>query len=201
MSTEIKLTGGARIGWVSAIYPFARLTISEEKLSLKSLLGSYSFSPEQVASLEPYGWLLSSGTRIVHTNANYPETIVFLSLRNPRSVIEEIRNLGFNPSAPPELVPSREGIPFRTSFIIAVIIVWNVLFLVDRWRGAKPGLLAALGMALLFFTSIAVGWSARLQSVVLKPGRHVTEIRPVLLLTQLVGGFLLIGFIIRILAR
>ena len=201
MSREIKLTGGARIGWVSSSYPFARLTISEEKLSLKSLLGSFSFSPEQVASLQPYGWLLSSGTRIVHTNPAYPETIVFLSLRSPRSVIEQIRRLGFNPSASPESVLSREGFPFQTSFMIAGILVWNALFLVHRWMGTEPGLLAALGLALLLFTSIAVGWSARLQSVVLKPGRHVTEIRSVLLLAQLVGGFLLIGLMIKILAR
>jgi hypothetical protein len=49
MTSEIKLTGGARVGWINASWPFAALTVLSSKVTLNStLLGKYEFRPEDV---------------------------------------------------------------------------------------------------------------------------------------------------------
>ena len=89
--SETSYRGGARIGWVNASWPFARLTVSADKLALASL-GTYEFSPLQVVSVEPYGSipLLSSGIRIIHNRADYPEKIIFWCMGNRSRVLAEI---------------------------------------------------------------------------------------------------------------
>ncbi len=96
------MTGGARIGWVNATWPFAKLSASAQQLSVSgSLIGRYNFSPDQVAALEPYGSIsvLGTGVRIVHTVQSYPEKIIFWCFGSPKRLIERITNLGFRPSA------------------------------------------------------------------------------------------------------
>jgi hypothetical protein len=65
MSFETSFRGGARIGWLNASWPFAKLTSSRKALAL-SCLGSFEFSPAQVVAIEPYRWFLSHGVRIHH---------------------------------------------------------------------------------------------------------------------------------------
>ena len=71
---SISSRGGARIGWMNATWPFAVLTARQAKLDLNAtLLGKYSFTPDQVISLEKYGCIpiLGSGIRIHHNIADY----------------------------------------------------------------------------------------------------------------------------------
>ena len=49
-----------------------------------------------------------------------------------------------------------------------------------------------LALAVLLFASLAAERSSAFQRLVLKPGRSVDEIRPVLRLIQLVSGFVLV---------
>ena len=203
MSESLQVTGGAQVAWVNLSWPFARLSASATELSIKSwLLGSYSFSPDQVAVLKPYGSIpiLASGIQVIHTNSSYPGNIVFWSFGSPRRLIERIQGLGFRPRASLTSVPRRDGIAVRWSFIIGLIVVWNALFLLDGFlpwepKPHAPGIPVLLAIGLLFLTATALSRSTQLQSLVLKPGRCLSEVRPMVLLIQLVSAFLLIGFV------
>ncbi|OFW19942.1 MAG: hypothetical protein A3H27_05695 [Acidobacteria bacterium RIFCSPLOWO2_02_FULL_59_13] len=197
METRLQSTGGAQVGWVHASWPFAKLTASAHELSLSAtLLGSYKFSPDQVAALEAHGSIpiLGSGVRIVHTVQNYPEKIVFWCPGSPKRLIEKIIALGFHPRAARAQVPQRDGIPFRWSFLVAVVLVWNALFLLDGIPPKIPGAYSLLAIVLLFLTALALNFSGAFQAVVLKPGRSISEVRSIAQLVLLVSAILLIGF-------
>ena len=88
---------------MNASWPFAKLSATADKLTLHvKLLGTYTFFPEQVFRIEPQmGFpVLGSGIRIRHGGVSYPETIIFWCMGNPASVLEAIRNAGFNASSP-----------------------------------------------------------------------------------------------------
>lgn len=197
MNAQLQMTGGAQVGWVNATWPLAKLSVSAQELSVSgALIGKYKFSPAQVAALEPHGSIpiLASGVRIVHTVQNYPEKIVFWCFGSPKRLIEKITTLGFQPRASRAQVPKRDGIPFRWSFLIAVIVVWNVLFLMEGIPPKGPGPYMLLAIALLFVTALALNFSRTFQIFVLKPGRSFSEVRSMALLVLVVSAFLLIGF-------
>lgn len=196
--SELQRTGGARLSWVETPFPFARLTASDQELSLSAwLLGAYTFSPSDVASLEPYSFFgLSRGVKILHTNAKYPEKVIFRGFGGPERLIQEIHDVGFRPSALLTSIPRRSGIPLRWSFIVAFLLIWNGLFILDGsvpWKEFKPpGVYTLLALVFLFLTSVALDRSAAFQSIATKPGRFASEVRPVLLLTRFVSVVLLI---------
>jgi len=208
MSVVVTSMGGARIGWMNATWPFARLTVNAQTMSLAVLiLGTYTFSPKDVASLKPYGSLpvLGRGIQVIHTNPTYPPKIIFWCFGSPERLIQRIVELGFRPSAPTTAVPKRDGIAFRWSFVIAVIAIWNTLFILDTYvlrQGPKGlGVLSMLAVVLLFLTSVAVARSEAFQALALKPGRSVSEVRSVLNLIQLVSGVMVIALAAQYLAN
>ena len=152
-------------------------------------------------ALEPYGWIpiLQRGIRIVHANPRYPSRIIFFCLQSPERLIERIRQAGFIPVAPDARVPPRPGLPIRGSVILLLVAVWAILFLlggVVPWRPAGgPAPSTLLGLALLYAAASAFPRSTWLQSWVLKPGRSVDEIRPVLKLLRLASGLVLAIFV------
>jgi hypothetical protein len=194
------MTGGARIGWVNASWPFAKLSVSAQQLSISGrLIGSYSFSSDQVAALEPYGSIpiIASGVRVVHTVRSYPDKIVFWCFGSPKRVIERITALGFVPRAPRSEVPQRDGMAFRWSFLLLLLVIWNALFLFDGfvpWKRPEDlGPYSLLAVALLFVAAVALNFSVKFQTLVLKPDRSFTEVRSVVLLVLLVSAVMLIA--------
>jgi hypothetical protein len=197
---RIRITGGAQVGWVNASWPFAKLSASATELSISgSLIGSYTFSPDDVARLESHGSVpvVGRGVRIVHTRSDYPAKIIFLSFRDPDRVVDDIRLSGFLPRASAALIPTRSAMPFRWTAVIMFIVVWNVLFVLDGfvpWKQPKaPGLFVQLALALAFSAAVVIQRSKAVQYWVLQPSRSVGEIRPFLLLLQVVSGLLLAG--------
>ena len=55
---QITQTGGARVGWLSASWPMAKLSVSEEALTLKvSILGTFEFRRGQIIRLTKCGFI------------------------------------------------------------------------------------------------------------------------------------------------
>ena len=81
MKSDVSAVGGSQIGWVSASWPFAKLVVSKQQLTL-SCLGTYVFEPQQIAALEPHGFIpfFARGVRIVHSRADYPAKKIFWCL-------------------------------------------------------------------------------------------------------------------------
>lgn len=203
MQPSFKRTGGARIGWVSASWPLAQLCATQDKLTVKaSLLGTYTFTPQQVSAVERYVMIpvLAWGVRVRHTVPEYPQQIVFSSLGSPDGVLGGIRDAGFVPVGSSSGIPVHRGIPARWSAIFAAIIVWNVLFMLPfAGRGSAdsaPNWLVLVPLIAAFGFSIGTLRSPRLQHLILKPGRNVGEIRHFLSLLACVTGLLLVVFAI-----
>jgi len=201
---ESSFRGGARIGWVNASWPFATLKITDTRLAI-STLSSYEFSPEQVVSVERYGSIpvLSSGIRINHNRADYPKKVVFWCVGNREKVFAQIKKSGFLPKGQKGI--RAKGLPIRWSVVIAAILLWNALFILDRslgidqWR--EPGLFAIVALLLVLIFSTAVRISTPAQQFVLREGHHMGEIKAFVALLQLVSAVLSVGFGISFLAR
>jgi hypothetical protein len=199
---EIFFRGGSQIGWVNASWPLAKLNVSRDRLSIASL-GEYSFTPGQVVSLELNGSIpiLSTGIRVVHNRLDYPEKVIFLCIGNRRKVLEQISQIGFIPKG--LAVARPRGFPIQWWVIIAAVVLWNCLFLIDRsFRSNVPGALGPysfIALLLLFLFSTATRFSESLQHAILRDGHHYGEIKSFLSLAQLVSGVLACGFGISIL--
>ncbi len=193
---EVSFRGGARVGWLNASWPFATLKVSRSELRVSSF-GSYDFSQSQVVSIEPYGSIpfLSSGVRINHNRVDYPVTIIFWCVGNRAKVLSAIQDAGFLPSG--KASARAPGFPIRWSVVVAVIVLWNLLFLLDgsvlRPR-SSPGPLALVALLSVFAIATATRLSAEVQRVFLREGHHVGEIKSFLLLLQLVTGFISLVF-------
>jgi hypothetical protein len=194
----VNAIGGGRAGWVNATWPLARLTASPNELVLRFVLGGrYSFSPTEVVKLEPYGKIpaLGQGVRIVHSRIDYPERLIFWHFTKPEALIHRIHAAGFVPTGTDSDVPPRRGVPFRWTAVAVTVLLWNVLFLVDYQGGRRhgePGPLALVALGLVFTIATVTKASPAAQRLVLKPGRHMGEIREALSLLQLIAGFMLV---------
>jgi hypothetical protein len=198
MGEVFATTGGARIGWLNASFPFARLTVSGETVELRVfLLGTYVFKSESVRDISRYGWIpfFYSGIQIHHSVSSYPERIIFWCLGNPDKLLERIRMTGFQPTALESGKPSRVGWAVRWQIALLAVLAWNVFFLLDRefhfpWKFA-PGFFGMLAVALTMIAAAAIIRVEAFQSVVLKPGRDAGEIRHWAKFIIFLCGFLL----------
>lgn len=198
---DFSAIGGARVGWVNVTWPFARFTVSARRLVLSGLIGRYEFLPDQVASIERSGSIpvLSSGLRIVHTRSDYPAKVIFWCMGNPDKMLARIHQAGFLPVAPRSAAIATRGFPIRWVIVIAVVLVWNGLFMLDQYMfpndAHMPGPFVVLALLLIFFFASALRTSDRVQAAVLRAGHAVGEIKSTVLLIQIVTGLLLVAFI------
>ena len=195
----LSITGGARVGWINATWPFAKLTVQKNKIDLNAtLIGKYSFTQEQIISINKYTTIpiLGWGIQIVHNISEYPKKIIFSSFSNPESIITKIQETGFLPSADPSKIPPNIGIPVKWQAIVLIVALWNILLFADMGGfpqlGSKPGSFTLLALSLLFIGSISIWKSLWLQSMILKPGRSPSEIKAWLNLLALVSGLLFV---------
>jgi hypothetical protein len=198
MSEPFTTKGGARIGWMNATHPFAQLSATKDALVISvRLLGTYSFTPEQVSAVERYTMIpvLGWGIRIRHCRSDYPERVIFWCLGNPDRLICGIRDAGFMATAPSSAVPHRRGMPIRWSAILVALAVWNGLILLDISRSTGPipipGPFCVLAVLLAFLLSIGTLTSSKLQHRILKPGRSINEIGAFLRLLAFISGIML----------
>lgn len=185
MSDYLQVTGGVLLGWLSWSWPFGQLTATPQGLTVTApFRAPYSFTRREVVALEPYGWIpvLARGVRIVHAVDGFPDLIVFWCFGSPQRLIERITGLGFVPLAQQTQAVRRERMPFRWSFVILLLLVWNGLLIADGFviweESPTPGPYTLLALALFFLTSVALVFSKTCQAWILRPGRSIDEVRP-----------------------
>jgi hypothetical protein len=161
------------------------------------MLGTYRFSPDQVVRIDPYGSIpiLSSGIRIIHTNPDCPDDVVFYCLLGRDRLLQDIKRVGFVPRASASEVRERRGMPWRWTFLIACFAIWNVLFLLDGlpWEHHALGAGAFAAAVVAFSTAMALMFSPWMQSLALKPDRSPEEVLPTVRFSALILGVMLIA--------
>lgn len=86
--------GGARIGIWNVSWPFAKMTITDEGITLNVFARAYSLSKERISKVERFRGLFSNGVRIVHDSAETDAHVVFWSFATDR-VLTDARDHGF----------------------------------------------------------------------------------------------------------
>jgi hypothetical protein len=193
---QASFRGGAQVGWVSASWPFATLTAEAGVLTL-SCLGTYTFTPSEVVALEPYGSIpvLARGIRINHNRPDYPKKIIFWCIGRRDAALTELGETGFLPRG--QALAGPTGFPVRWSAILALLVLWNGLFLLDRAAAGSrkaPGPFALVALVLLFAAATAAQTSPRFRRLLLRDGHELGEIKSIVTLLQIVSGIMVIGF-------
>ena len=211
MNENFTLTGGARIGWANATYPFASLFVDKDILTINaSIVGNLVFRPQDVISIEPYKIsILGKGIKINHRIENYNSKVIFWTFKDPNFVINEIKEVGFldnlnsRTSFDDTIIIRRQeqgSFPIKKSVAIIIIVLWNILFLSDHLpfflHNQKERMPmengAQIAIGLLLATSILTLISTSFRKVILKEGRDFNDIKKFLYFIILICGFMLL---------
>ena len=211
----LKITGGTRIGNSNATWPFATLTVMEDRLDLNaSLIGKFSFAKDEVLSIEPVFSLsfIGNGIRINHKVPQYKVKIIFWTFKNPVVLLENIKETGFfdaNSFAGilnrKEQVIARQqqsGSPIKKHVVILSLIVWNGLFLYDlipfflgHTRRRTPfGFGINLALGLLFGASLLTAISEGFRQQILKKGVAFNDVKKSIYFLVIISGIMLISY-------
>lgn len=180
MEKPLSVTGGARIGWFNSGWPCARLTVTPDRLTVSALfVGTYHFTPAQIFAFEKVG-RISPALRIIHTRDDISGRCIFMTLSGPEKLARRIRDAGFIPAA--QSAPQARGVPFRWSSIIAIVILWNLLGLLSLLghRSLEPHPVSLIPLGIMSFLSISLLWMPSLHPLIMRPGRHFEELRPLI---------------------
>ena len=205
MNYAINHRGGGRIGWLHASWPFVTLRANREEIILDmGFSEKYKFRPDQVISIDKYGIIpvLGWGVQIKHTVTEYPEKIIFYCFMDPENIIKELRTLGFIPKASSAGIKERSGFPIRWEVLAFIAVAWNVLFMLDfginfmEKKEVTFGPFIFIATSGVFIFSICALRYKNMQSYILKPGRHIEEIRGTLrFVIWISGGFALASLV------
>ena len=189
--------GGARIGSVNASWPFARLAVVGDRLTISVfLLGQYDFKGFQILSIEPCeaGPILSSGLRIHHTHPDYPESIIFWTLGDRDRLFDRIRLAGLYAAEETPAIALGQGFPLRWRAVAILLIAWNAPFLIDHLVSgvlrARAGPISLIPFGGAFILSWLALHSRAAQDFLLKDGHSVREIKPALQVARFVFGLI-----------
>lgn len=201
-TTTMSLRGGAFVGGIIAPWPLARAEVSPEMLCV-GFLGQYRFAPADVLTVEAVGDLplLTTGVRIHHHRADYPEMFVlYCSPRARGALLQALRDAGFTTGRPAVPTPAR-GFPVRTKALVAALLAWNVMFVMGKLPAGIDGnpvhsqmeqaFYALLAPVLVLLVASLAPRSRRIQRFLLRAGRQLGEIRGALRLLQAVAAIAL----------
>jgi hypothetical protein len=211
--TQLNLTGGARIGMANATWPFASLKVDKDRLDLNAtIVGNLIFKPDDIISIEPYYMIpiIGQGIKINHRIPKYKNKVIFWTFKNPNEVINQIRQTGFldntsNPDSLPDnkIIEERQkqgGFPIKIPFAIAVVVIWNILFLLDfldffngNTEGMPLGDGVKMALGFVLITSILTLISSGFRKIVLKEGRELKDISKFLYFIIFICAFMLIN--------
>lgn len=142
---------------------------------------------------------------------SYHENIIFWTIKNPKSVINEIQSTGFleKRNSPeikndPRIVTRQKqgGFPLKPFLPVVFIIIWNLLFLYDflplfhEGSTSKPfgfGIATALG--LLFFIALLSLISGGFRRLILKDRRGLSDIKKAALFILFLSAVMFTAFL------
>ena len=182
--------------------PSAELVVTAEQLQFKAwIFGTYEFTCDEVVSIDEVEppWLsfrrfrsrsARHGIRLRHTSRYAPEEVILWPVDPPAQVISHIRQAGFIPRGVAEYMSVGRGWALRLWVVITLVGLWSVpsfLYFHTRMGANSEWLIPVFfGPALvLIILMLRVNW---VQKVSLKPGRHVSELRPWLVFLAIIFG-------------
>lgn len=186
--------GGYRVGWVNASMPLGQLSVDAGVLKIGGVLGTFSFSPEDVVRVEKVTWfpILASGVRIVHVREDVAERVIFWHL-TPGRVLAAIHDSGFTPGASNADVPQRV-FPFRIPFLVASALIWNASFFLLGSQGDTPfGVSAFVPAGLACLTALGILLPTPIRTLALRDAEYVHRVKPVVGLVAFVTGILCVA--------
>jgi hypothetical protein len=206
--TEVKETGGARIGMANATWPFATLTVNKDTLQLNAtILGKLLFRPGDIVSIVPYSSFISSGLKINHRVAGYKDQVIFWTFGNSADLIKRIEQTGFLSNTGGLTMDLEEritkaqaqgGFPFKTSAAIAIVVIWNLLFLIDfrQFFGNTTARIplghgAQLALGFIIITCLLLLTVEPVRQLLLKEGRTIDDIRKFVYFVMFICTFIL----------
>ena len=94
---KYRQTGGLRIGEINLTFPFAKISVDQNSIEIKSMFKSepYIFKKNGIINLKKYSGLISSGLQIEHKKSEIPPLVVFWSFKLPE-LISELRNKNYS---------------------------------------------------------------------------------------------------------
>jgi hypothetical protein len=193
---ELKETGGAKIGWANATWPFAKLHVTDKTLTLNAtILGKLVFTRSDIRSIEVYRkfGVFRKGIQLNHSVPNYSKTVIFWTSRDPRQLIDAIEKTGFlesnsrlNPIDEMDLKEDQKkgGFPLKISFAIAIIVLWNLLSCIDLKKSLTQGELQfgpgegfVLSTGVMVIACLLLLFIRQFQRLALKEGKRMEDIR------------------------
>ena len=90
--------GGAAVGSRCATWPFGRIEISADSVTVRVMGKAKTLRVAEVLRVEPLGWLATEegpGVRIFFRGQHWEEFVDFYSLTGQGEVLDELRNAGF----------------------------------------------------------------------------------------------------------
>ncbi|MFX0140410.1 MAG: hypothetical protein ACFFDN_42620 [Candidatus Hodarchaeota archaeon] len=180
--------GGVRMGMARATVPLATLYVKQNKIIINVLLfRMYNLSEDKVVSIQE----TNSGVEI---KTLFPKRIVFWCI-NPKSIINSINQIGFEPKADENLVKSINGFPARISSIILLFLCWFISYFLDKYLPhieiINLGFFNSYGVLfnfLIFIILIILFRLRGLHRIILKSDHDFEEIRPEFFMLILVFG-------------
>ena len=189
---EISISA-VRIGGVRSNFPGIKLYVTPNELVLKvPLLGTYKFSPSDIIRFEPNKGLYGANVILIHNILDYPEKISLAYQGEANELTLLLNQHGFIPQGVADALLLRTGIVVRWSFLLIAVLLWNAFLFYGHIKG-EFRVFSFIAIALVFIVAVLLPHSEALQSLILKPGRRVGEIKPSLNLFKWISG--IIGFI------
>jgi len=211
---KLEITGGARVGMANATWPFAKLSVSRDRLDLNAfIIGNLAFLPKDIISIEPFKTipLVRQGLKIIHRVQNYNSNVIFWTFTDPYDLLNEIALTGFLENTDPtisevdELIikqQKNDAIPVKIPVLIGAVVLWNLFFMFDIKRysesdkkGFPLGIGAETALSMLILVSVLSLTTKSFSKLILKEGRSIEHINRFLYFLIFICSFLLLGLL------
>ena len=177
----------------------AFLFADEHRLYIRAPLARYQFAPNEVIAIEETG---ERSIGIKHTRPEYPDRIVFYSKTiSAATMMSIVANKGYTPAATINDMLSRDSLSFRPLIVFPFFLLfWSLLFLLPIvlfvWSILTNSSFqfnrstVATILMLMFSGVTSIRFFPPAQWLVMRPGRNIGEIKPVLNFLMLMNGLL-----------